>query len=179
MKDKLFGLVPVIGAALLGLVLSNLTMGDTAPATAKPQSAFDTIGVGPSYPQVKEDVPPADGAGYKPEVETAGQCNCVDCLDEADVRRIVRDELKNNAPAAKVVAKTVSPTVTQSQPVVTYSAPVVTYSTPSVVYSSPAVTYSQPTTTTVRRGVFGRTIYRTTTPASGTCRIVNGVRVCN
>ena len=53
-----------------------------------------------------------------------------------------------------------------------YSEPVV-YSTP--VYSSSV--YNSPATTTVRRGLFGRRIYSSS--SYGTCRMVNGQMVCN
>lgn len=171
MKGKIFGL---IGAALFGLVLSQLTIGDDSRVTGQVPTFHVVDQLNAEY----GPVPKEDGAGYKPEVETTGECVCEcdgKCLNEDDVRKIVRDEFNNQVLAEKQAPRSSIPNA------VSYSTPSYSYSSPVVTYSTPTVTYSQPTsTTTVRRGVFGRTIYRTTTaPTSGVCRIVNGVRVCN
>lgn len=174
-KGKLFAIVPVIGAALLGMVLSNLTMSDTATSVA--QSPFDEVKM-VSPPSVAERLDAvaevSRGAGYQPEPEASTSCNCDDCLDEEDVRKIVRDEFNNQVLAEKQAPRSSIPNVVA--PSTTYASPVVTYSVPRVTYSEPVVTTQQ--ATTVRKGLFGRTIYRSTN-SSGTCRIVNGQMICN
>lgn len=155
MKSKLFGLFPVILAALFGMVLSQLTLNDS-PVTGQ---VFDEVSIG----QVPAYIPAEEGAGYKPQTEVSQDCNCDNCCDEAKVREIVRDELSKQR--SMVVA---TKPVTVQQPKVSSS--VVTYSTPTVttVQSAPIV---------VRQGIFGRRVYRQ--QSSGVCRIVNGRMVCN
>lgn len=132
------------------------------------------------------------GAGFLVPKDPATNHECVcdcDCLDEQAIRKIVSDEFDNQRLAEAVAPRNYrAPMV--STPSVSYSQPMATYSQP-VVYSQPMYNqqpiynaYSQPqTTTTVRRGLFGRRIVTTqsapqSASMSGTCRIVNGVKVC-
>jgi type II secretory pathway pseudopilin PulG len=193
LKAKLTMVIPVMAAALLGLVLSNLTMTQTAAVKASPFDDVErvqrtmTAEVTRATEMATDPVPVAKllemrsgGAGFQPQSES-GECVCnCDCLDEAAIRRIVSDEFNNQKLAEAIAPRSYgSPVV--STPTVTYSPSPATYSQP-VVYSQPV--YSQPQmTTTVRRGLFGRRVVTTqavpqSAPISGTCRIVNGVQVC-
>ena len=189
MKNKIFGMVPVIGAALLGMVLSQLTIGDQTSATGQGRVFDEVNSVSPVntveqfVPEYQPLVPAEEGAGYQPPVDSSGECVCPcdgKCLDEAAVRKIVRDEFNNQVMAEKVAPRSSIPNA------VSYVAPAVNYASPTVTYSSPAVTYtqqpatSQPTTT-VRRGLFGRRVvtYQSAPASNGTCRVVNGQMICN
>jgi hypothetical protein len=192
-------IMPVFAASMLGLVLSNLTMSDQPMAIANP---FDDVRVvapivesdiGPSVvetdveaeayalPESLAKTPatepqmPFGEAGYVPQVSSDGECVCTcDCLDERAIRKIVSDEFNNQKLAEQVAPRG-------------YSTQSVTYTQPTVAYQSPSVTYQQtvqPTQATtqriVRRGPFGRVYYQTVpASSSGTCRVVNGVTVCN
>jgi hypothetical protein len=162
---KFAKVVPVVIAAVFGLVLSQLTMQDSpVSGQARPFDEVKTI-----VPEVTsipdyQPVPKEEGAGYRPPVEQSTDCVCPcdgKCLTEADVRKIVREEFNNQVLAEKQAPRSSIPGT------VVYSAP--------VVQSTPVITYSQPQSTVVRQGVFGRQVYR----SSGSCRVVNGQMICN
>lgn len=202
LKAKLAMVIPVMAAALLGLVLSNLTMTDPTPVKASPFDEVERMQrsmvaevtnasdmAADPEPVAKQLERRAGGAGFQPKAES-GECVCdCDCLDEKDIRKIVSDEFNNQklaeavAPRAYGASAVPAIATTYSQPAITYSQAV---SQP--VYRQSAYNqsvYSQPkATTTVRRGILGRrTVTYQAAPAapvsSGVCRVVNGQVICS
>jgi hypothetical protein len=136
----------------------------------------------------------SSGPGFiKQTTSNASGCNCENCLTESDVKRIVAAELATRGygsarPVASNGSTGGSGQVAVSRPVTAvYGERIVSErvvsSTPT---QSPAVVYSQPTTVTYQTS---QPVYRTpvrtvvrgvaTGVRNTTCRIVNGVRVCN
>lgn len=164
LKSKFAMVLPVLAAAVLGLVLSNLTMGETRDASAQQASPFSDVErvMVATQPQ-SGGVEAAGGAGFNPAY-MAGECDC-DCLDEGDIRKIVQDEFDKQMRAERVAPRASIPGAAgYSSSANVSSAPVVSVSSSPVV-SSPTVVHHSHGTTSVAVG--------------STCRTVNGRVVCD
>lgn len=125
---------------------------------------------GPSQPNAKpfeiesvQVIPASTGPSFNPQV--AAGCKCEGCLTDADVRKIVAEELGKRGYG-------------QSRPLASNGSsgsPAVGTVISERVVSSVPVQQSQPQV--IRRGIFGRQVIQSS-PSNGTCRIVNGVMVC-
>lgn len=157
-KSKLTMVLPVVAAAVLGLVLSNLTMSQTGNANAQVSPFSDVERVLVSQNSVPQEpvMEAAGGAGFQPSY-MADECDC-DCLAESDIRKIVQDEFDKQMRAERVAPRSSIPNA------VAYSTSA-TVSSPAVVSSPTVVRYSNGATTVVQ--------------SSGTCRYVNGQKVCD
>jgi len=126
----------------------------------------------------------ATGPGFFPAPPKADECKCANCnCDELEKRVAALEAKIASYGAARPVASNgsagASGGVAVSRPVTTaglpYGSVVVSE---RVVSSQPIYQSSPPVTTTTRTGLFGRRVTRSV-QSPQTCRIVNGVRVCN
>jgi len=159
--------IPLVAIAAVAIIAAMLA-GPTQPSAQSP--AWDTV-TDSVLPVANQTT---TGPGYKPPAPAANTCKCEGCLTEADVRKIVALELATRGYATTRPttangsngghASVSKPTTTAGLP---YGSVVVSE---RVVSSQP--TYQSAPQTTVRTGLFGRRVY------TQSCRIVNGVRVC-
>jgi len=163
---RTFPLVAIAAVAMIAAMLA----GPTQPSAQSPKWDTVTDSVLPVSNQ------PSTGPGYKP-APASNTCNCGDFA--ALEKRVATLETKiASYGAARPTTTNGSAGVNTST--VTYQSPPVYYSPQqtTTTYRSAPVTYqAQPATTTVRTGLFGRRYQTYSAPQS--CRIVNGVRVCN
>jgi hypothetical protein len=153
-RNGLFLPILVVVAVLIGASM----FGPSQPSAAPPKWDVTTV----TQPV---------GPGYRPKVSSG--CDCVGCLTEADVKRIVAAELVSrgygSAPAA----------VKSGGSTGQFTAPPQATVVRQRVVTRPAVVPQQapPRQATVRTGLFGRRVVNAP-QAAGTCRVVNGQVVC-
>jgi len=177
MNRKIFALPVVVALAVL---IGSQMFAPTQPQAQLP--AWDVTTVDLPFtpvapPVVTPKVPPSDGAGYQPKADP--KCECVNCnCDELEKRVAALEQKVNAYGTARPVASNGSSGVTNygstgvAAPRSTVGLPygaVVT--SERVVSSTPAPPMQMQPAQPVRN--VGRAVVR------GTCRIVNGVRVCD
>jgi hypothetical protein len=177
MKSLLFPIA--LMAAFICLVMA---------LTPSPQVTADTPAIVEYIDDAKPVVAvasPATGPSFKPPANNT--CNCGD-FDALEKRVAALESKVASYGSARPVASNGSVgngsvggsgQASVSRPVATaglpYGSVVVSE---RIVSSQPIYQSSPPLTTTTRTGLFGRTVTRSV-QAPQTCRIVNGVRICN
>ena len=152
---------PII--ALFVAVLSGQFAGPSQPSAQSPIVEY-----------IDDAKSTSTGPGFVVKPKTDSECKCANCNCDDLEKRVTALELKIAAyGSARPVASNGSAGVAVSQPVTNSGLP---YG--SVVVSERVVS-SQPTATyrTMQPGQPVRNAVRGV--ANGTCRIVNGVRICN
>jgi len=171
MYRKIYAL-PVVCA--LAILIGSQLFGPSQPVAQEIQWDVTTL----DFPVADKAVPPAQGPGYKPKADT--KCECVNCNCDELEKRVAALEAKISQYG------TAKPTTTQGsaggsgQASVTKLATTAGLPYGAVVTSERVVSRSPAATSTVTRtGILGRTVTRSVAAPQQSCRIVNGVRVCN
>jgi hypothetical protein len=162
--------------ALFVAILSGQLAGPAQPAAQSPIVEY-----------LDDAKSTSTGPGFKPAPPATSTCQCGDFA--ALEKRVAALESKiASYGSARPATTTASQGSVGGSGQVAVSRPVTTSGLPygsvviseRVVSSRPTVTYqtSPAVTTTTRTGLFGRQITRSVA-APQTCRIVNGVRICN
>jgi hypothetical protein len=149
--------------ALFVAILSGQFAGPTQPAAQSPIIEY-----------LDDAKSTSTGPGFVVKPPSDSECKCANCnCDELEKRVAALESKIASYGTSRPVASNGSAGVSVSRPVTTsglpYGAVVISE---RVVSSSPTVTYR-----TMQPGQPVRNVVRGV--ANGTCRIVNGVRVCN
>lgn len=154
-RNGLFFPILVAFAVLVGAAM----FGPAQPSAAVPKWDITTV----SQPV---------GPGYRPAADKG--CDCVGCLTEADVKRIVAAELVargyGSAPATAKSGGSAGQFTAPAKAEVVRERVVVRA-------AAPVSKAAARTTQTIRTGLFGRRVIQAP-QASGSCRVVNGQVVC-